>query len=124
MVRATVRFAPILLQKSKTERLQKSRESRFSDDSNAERRRGADRQVRGGFSERRCGPSRRHVQHAPAPLKIFVRHPKKTFATKSAKSRRFSEVALCPLPTEPALVYMSAGRGRPEIAHVRTKRRR
>jgi len=71
----------ILLQKSKTERLQKSRESRFSSDSNAAKRRGTDTQVRGDFSEKRYGPSRRHVQHAPAPLKIFVRHPKKTFAT-------------------------------------------
>jgi hypothetical protein len=37
------------------------------------------------------GPSRRHVQHASAFLKIFVRHPKKTYATKSAMngSRQF-----------------------------------
>jgi hypothetical protein len=34
----------------------------------------------------RRGPSRRHVLHASAPRKIFVRRPQKTFATKSARN--------------------------------------
>jgi hypothetical protein len=33
---------------------------------------------------KRYGPSRRRAQNASAALKIFVRHPKKTFATLSA----------------------------------------
>jgi hypothetical protein len=36
---------------------------------------------------KRYGPSRRIAENASAALRIFVRHPKKTFATKSANSR-------------------------------------
>jgi hypothetical protein len=35
---------------------------------------------------KRYGPSRRRAEDASAALTIFVRHPKKTFATISAKS--------------------------------------
>src|SRR5258707_1033459 len=33
---------------------------------------------------KRCGPSCRHTRNASAVFKIFVLHPKKTFATRSA----------------------------------------
>src|SRR5258707_9673609 len=33
---------------------------------------------------KRCGPSCRHTRNASAVFKIFVLHPKKTFATVSA----------------------------------------
>ena len=46
----------------------------------------ATRKVRGRFWMKRYGPSRRRAQNASAALKIFVRHPKKTFATISANS--------------------------------------
>jgi hypothetical protein len=36
---------------------------------------------------KRYGPPRRRAQNASAALRIFVRHPKKTFATISATSR-------------------------------------
>src|SRR6266481_7884206 len=36
---------------------------------------------------KRCGPSCRHTRNASAVFKIFVLHPKKTFATISARSR-------------------------------------
>jgi hypothetical protein len=35
---------------------------------------------------KRLSPSRRRAQNASVALKIFVRHPKKTFATISARS--------------------------------------
>ena len=35
---------------------------------------------------KRYGPSRRRAENAPAALRVFVRHPKKTFATISADS--------------------------------------
>jgi transposase len=40
-------------------------------------------------------PSRRHAQHASASLKIVVRHPKKTFATKSANTGSRAIRTLC-----------------------------
>jgi hypothetical protein len=73
----------ILLQKLKFERHRKSRESSFSDGYIAAKRRSANTKVRGRFSTKRCGPSRREARDASAALKIFVHHPKKTFATKS-----------------------------------------
>jgi hypothetical protein len=36
---------------------------------------------------KRYGPSRRRAQSASAALRIFVRHPKKTFATISPQQR-------------------------------------
>src|SRR5215475_12595760 len=36
---------------------------------------------------KRYGPSHRRTQNASAALRIFVRHHKKAFATKSARSR-------------------------------------
>src|SRR5204863_9475390 len=42
------------------------------------------RRVRDRFWMKRYGPSRRRAQNASAALKIFIRHPKKTFATISA----------------------------------------
>ena len=38
------------------------------------------------FGMERYGPSRRRGQNAPAALRIFLRHPKKTFATISART--------------------------------------
>jgi hypothetical protein len=45
---------------------------------------GANTKVGGRFGMKRCGPSCRHTRNASAVFKIFVLHPKKTFATKSA----------------------------------------
>jgi hypothetical protein len=83
-----VRFVPILLQKSKIERPGKSRESRFLDAPTAARLSGANTKVGGRFGMKRCGPSCRRARSASAVFKIFVLHPKKTFATISANSRR------------------------------------
>ena len=44
----------------------------------------------------RYGPSRRHAQKASAALSIFVRHPKRTFATISAVSGHRQAVSACP----------------------------
>src|SRR5450432_2852300 len=81
-----VRLMPILLQKSKIRRSQKSRESRFRDIAVAARLRGADTKVRGRFGVKRYGPSHREARDASAALKISVHHPKNTFATKSERS--------------------------------------
>src|ERR1700736_3094982 len=43
-------------------------------------------QVRGRFWVNQCGPSRHPARNAPAALRIFARHPKKTFATISARN--------------------------------------
>jgi hypothetical protein len=85
---ATVRFAPILLKKSKIEPRLKSREALFLAVSTAATLLSADTEVGGNFCKRRCGPSRRRVRNASAVLKNFGRHPKKTFSTLSARSRR------------------------------------
>jgi hypothetical protein len=60
--------------------LKKSRKSRFSDDPNA---------AVAPICRSVVVFLRNDVQHAPALLKIFVRHPKKTFATKTPQSRQF-----------------------------------
>ena len=78
---------PILLQKSKIRRRQKSREGRFRDIAVAARLRGADTKVRCRFGVKRYGPSHREARDASASLKISVHHPKSTFATKSANRR-------------------------------------
>jgi hypothetical protein len=80
------RFWRILLQKSKIEQLQKSRESRFLDISAAAMPCSADTKVRGLFWVNQCGPSRRPARNASAALKIFAVQPKKTFSTLSAQS--------------------------------------
>src|SRR5450631_2252524 len=85
--RRHVSKVPILLQKSKIRRSQKSRESRFRDIAVAARLRGADTKVRGRFGVKRYGPSHREARDASAALKISVQHPKNTFATKSASCR-------------------------------------
>src|SRR6266852_7187076 len=79
-----VRFVPILLQKSKIERPGESRESRFLDAPAVARLSGANTKVGGRFGMKGCGPSCRHTRNASAVFKIFVLHPKKTFATISA----------------------------------------
>ena len=84
---AEVRFVPILLQKSKIRRRQKSRESRSRDITVAARLRGADTKVCGRFGVKRYSPSHREARDASAALKISVHHPQNTFATKSATSR-------------------------------------
>jgi hypothetical protein len=72
-----------LLQKSKIEPRQKSRESRFLSVSIAEGLLGINTKVRGRFCVKRYGPSRREAPRASAVLKISVDQPKNTFATKS-----------------------------------------
>jgi hypothetical protein len=47
---------------------------------------GATTEVRDRFWMKRYGPSRRRAQNATAALKIFIRHPKKTFVTISVIS--------------------------------------
>src|SRR5258705_7099037 len=46
-----------------------------------------DTTVRGRFSEKRCGPSRRCARNASAALENFVCCPQKTFSTASVKLR-------------------------------------
>ncbi len=70
------------LQKSKIERRQKSRESRFLGISIAARLLGADTKVRGRFCVKRYGPSRREVRDASAAVEISVHPPKKYFCNK------------------------------------------
>ena len=77
---------PILLQKSKIERLRKSRESRFLETLAAAILSGANTKVGGRFGRKRCGPSRLRTRSASAVFKIFVLRPKNTFATISAKT--------------------------------------
>ena len=67
--------------KSKIEPLQKSRESRSWDVSATISLVGAATEVRDRFWLKRYGPSRRLASSASTALRIFVRHPKKTFAT-------------------------------------------
>src|SRR6266436_3376726 len=74
----------ILLQKPKIERPGESRESRFLDAPAVARLSGANTKVGGRFGMNGCGPSCHHARNASAVFKIFVLHPKKTFATISA----------------------------------------
>ena len=83
---ADVRSWQILLQKSKIEEARKSREDRFLDAPAAARLSGANTKVGGRFGMKRCGPSCRHTRNASAVFKFFVLHPKKTFATISART--------------------------------------
>ena len=53
--------------------------------------------VRGRFCVKRCGPSRHRLRDASAVLENFARHPKKTFSTLSAQSRRAARLDECPL---------------------------
>jgi hypothetical protein len=93
-------FTPIVLQKSKIERLRKSRESRCLDISIAAMLARADAKVRGRFCAKRCGPSRRRVRNASAAPKNFVRQPEKTFSTQSTPeadiAHRRSHVSFVP----------------------------
>src|SRR6476646_11827020 len=73
-----------IVAKSKIERPKKSRESRFQGFSAAASLFKATTEVRGRFCVKRCGPSYRRVRNASAALNDFGRHPKKTFAIKSA----------------------------------------
>jgi hypothetical protein len=77
----------ILLQKSKIEQPKKSRESRSRGFSAATSLVSATTEVRDQLWMKRYGPSRRRAQNASAVLRIFVRHLKKTFATKSGAKR-------------------------------------
>jgi hypothetical protein len=76
-----------LLQKSKIEPRQKSRESRFLSIPIGARLLGTDTKVRNRSCVKLCGPSRREARDASAILKIKAQQPKNTFATKSANSR-------------------------------------
>ena len=93
--KADVRKGPILLQKSKIERPEKSRQSGHWTSLPAASLSNATTEVRDRFGMKRHGPSRRRAQNASAALGIFVRHLKKTFATISALSGRW-QFAVCP----------------------------
>jgi hypothetical protein len=76
----------IVLKNSKIEQRKKSRESRSHGISAAVLLASATAGARDRFWMKRYGPSRRRAQNASVALKIFVRDPKKTFATISALS--------------------------------------
>jgi hypothetical protein len=78
---------PILLQRSKIQRPQKSRKCRFLKNFAAVMLSAADKNAGGRFAAKRSGPSRREAQVASAALGVFDQHPKNTFATKSADMR-------------------------------------
>src|SRR3981189_2768046 len=59
--------------------------------------RSANTKLRDRFCAKRCGPSYRRARKAPAVLKNFGRHPKKTFATVSAQSEPVGRWRECPL---------------------------
>ena len=77
---------PILLKKSKIQRLRKSREGRFFVVSGAASLCRTGTRTYGCFCVNRCGPSHRRAWDAPAALKKFVRQPKRTFSTVSTQS--------------------------------------
>src|SRR5437588_4395738 len=60
-----------------------------------------DTTVRGRFSEKRCGPSRRCARNASAALENFVCYPQKTFSTASVKpgnaAKEFMVSAFAPI---------------------------
>src|SRR5712664_2863698 len=87
----------ILLQKSKIEQPRKSRECRFLVVSAAATLCRTDTAVCGRFCVKRCGPSRRRMNNAPAVLKKFVRQSKKTFSTLSALFGHAAAGPACPL---------------------------
>src|ERR1700716_1974381 len=70
-----------MMQQSKIDPTGQSRERRFIDLSAAASLFKDTKTVRGGCEMKRYGPSGRRAQNASAALRIFVRHPKKTFAT-------------------------------------------
>jgi len=92
-----VAYWQILLQKSKIERPRKSRESRFLNASTAATLCSEDTKVGGLFCVKRCGPSHRRAQNAPAALENFVHQPKKTFSTVSAHNGHGPMSDLSPL---------------------------
>ena len=94
------RLWQILLQKPKIERPGESRESRFLDAPAVARLSGANTKVGGRFGMKGCGPSCRHTRNASTVFKIFVLHPKKTFATISAPNGHGSMSDLSPLSGE------------------------
>src|SRR5256886_13941374 len=70
-----------------------------------------DTTVRGRFSEKRCGPSRRCARNASAALENFVCYPQKTFSTASVKTGKAQcehMVSALPLPAQPvdATLYL------------------
>jgi hypothetical protein len=75
-----------MLQKSKIKQPNTIRESRSRGFSAAASLVCVTREAGDRFWMKRYGPSRRRAQSASAALRIFVRHPKKTFSTISAKS--------------------------------------
>ncbi len=88
----------ILLKKSKIERHRKSRESWFLAVPTAPTLLSADTKVGGRFWVKRCGPSRRRVRNASAVLRNFVRLPKRTFSTLSARTGPPATSAIRSLP--------------------------
>src|SRR5437870_4847633 len=93
-----------------------------------------DTTVRGRFSEKRCGPSRRCARNASAALENFVCYPQKTFSTASTRSghaayeyvgvgAHFSQAARSQSARQQASVDRSFGdtrRGRQFIASLVT----
>jgi hypothetical protein len=86
-----VGYVPILLKMEKIEQLRNSREGRILGASVAAGLHRTDARVCGRFRVNRCGPSRRRGSGAPAVPKNFVRQPKETFSTVSARSGHHQE---------------------------------
>src|SRR5258708_5733633 len=77
---------PILLKKSKIQRLRKSREGWFFVVSAAASVCRTGTRTYGRFCVNRCGPSHRRARDASAVLKNFVRQPKRFFQQYRSKS--------------------------------------
>jgi hypothetical protein len=75
-----------LLQKLKIEEAQKSRENRFLERSCCRKALWRQYEGRRSFWHEMMWSPRRGAQNASAVFRIFVLHPKKTFATISAKN--------------------------------------
>ena len=88
---------PILLQKSKIEQPQKSRQSLSLDFSAAVSLFKAATEACDRFWMKRYGPSRRRTRDASAALRNFARRPEKTFTTISARNRHGLMSVLSPL---------------------------
>jgi hypothetical protein len=77
-----------VLQKSKIEELRKSRERRLFDVFVVVGPCRIDTAAGGRFGAKRCGPSRRRVQNAPASLKNFIGQSKKGFFNTICQYRK------------------------------------
>src|SRR5258706_13555733 len=82
--------------------------------------RSANTKVGGRFGMKRCGPSCRHTRNASAVFKIFVLHPKKTFATISALFGHGAMSDLSPLSGVKRKLDFGAVRAAFEMDHILT----